>query len=426
MDNLKGKKILFLGASTYFYEAAQYAKENGAEIIAIDRRPKEECIVKQIADKEFTMDTTDVESIIDLVEKESIDGIYPGASEVNIPISIEVAEKTGLSKYCEMDQWKMATNKAIFKSTCEKYKLPISPTFKIDDINNDEQVNKIVYPVVTKPADNNGSTGISICNDYESFIKGYKIAKEASKSGQVLVEKKMNFEKSLIAHYTAQDGDVIFTGLTDKESKKLNDDSAPIMSVQFMPSSLTQKFLDSVNDGIIKMLEGMDIKYGPIWIEVFYDEEGFYLNEIGYRYGGSLTYYPVDYFYGINQMHLLVHYLATGKALYKNFKTISLKKDREDKLYCILPMQVKKGKISSIKGLDEILKKDYTHAFIQSHIVGDVIEDTGTTHQVFGYIHLLADSKEDLLGYIKEIRKNLLIEDQNGSNMLDIIYLRED
>ena len=52
MNNLNGKKILFLGASTYFYEAAKYAKDQGAYIIAIDRRPKEECVVKQISDKE--------------------------------------------------------------------------------------------------------------------------------------------------------------------------------------------------------------------------------------------------------------------------------------------------------------------------------------------------------------------------------------
>ena len=100
MKSLDGKKILFLGASTYFYEAAKYAKDQGAYIIAIDRRSKEECIVKQIADEEYLMDTTDIESIKNFIIKEKIDGIYPGASEVNIPISIKLAEDTGITKYC--------------------------------------------------------------------------------------------------------------------------------------------------------------------------------------------------------------------------------------------------------------------------------------------------------------------------------------
>lgn len=424
MKNLKGKRILFLGASTYFYEAAKYAKDQGAYIIAIDRRPKEECIVKQIADKEYLMDTTDVESIKDLVIKEKIDGIYPGASEVNIPISIKIAEETKLTKYCEKNQWEMATNKAIFKDVCRKYSVPVTPVFNIKEPIDSKQISKLIFPLVTKPVDNNGSTGITICEKPEDFIKAYNKAKSASKSKKVLVEKKMEFEHSLIAHYTAQNGEVIFCGLTDKESKKINKDSAPVMSIQFMPSVLTEEFKEKVNDKIIRMLEGIGIKYGPIWIEVFYDGNNFVLNEIGYRYGGSLTYYPVDYLFGINQMHLLLNYLATGEPLYKDFKNIKEIEDRKKHKYCILPIQLKSGTIKHIEGLEELINKKFVYAFIQSHIVNDVIEKTGTTHQVFGYIHLVADSQEKLIEYIKYVNNSLKILNENGENMLDILYCR--
>lgn len=424
MKSLDGKKILFLGASTYFYEAAKYAKDQGAYIIAIDRRSKEECIVKQIADEEYLMDTTDIESIKNLIIKEKIDGIYPGASEVNIPISIELAENTGIPKYCEENQWKMATHKDIFKDVCIKYDVPVTPVFDISEPIDKKQISMLRFPLVTKPVDNNGSTGITICEKEDEFLKAYDKAKKASKTGKVLVEKKMNFEHSLIAHYTAQNGDVIFCGLTDKESKKINKDSAPVMSIQFMPSKLTEKFKDKVNDKIIKMLEGIGINYGPIWIEVFYDEDNFYLNEIGYRYGGSLTYYPVEYLFGINQMHLLINYLSTGKPLYKDFKDIKEIKNRKNHKYCILPMQLKHGTIKAIKGLEELINKEFVYAFIQSHIVNDVIEETGTTHQVFGYIHLVADSQEQLIEYINYVNESLKILDENGENMLDILYCR--
>ncbi|WP_058991116.1 ATP-grasp domain-containing protein [Anaerococcus rubeinfantis] len=424
MKNLDGKKILFLGASTYFYEAAKYAKDQGAYIIAIDRRPKEECIVKQIADEEYLMDTTDIESIKELILKEKIDGIYPGASEVNIPISIKLAEDTGIPKYCEENQWQMATNKDIFKDVCRKFGVPVTPVFDISEPIDKKQTSKLSFPLVTKPVDNNGSTGITICEKEDDFLKAYDKAKKASKTGKVLVEKKMNFEHSLIAHYTAQNGDVIFCGLTDKESKKINKDSAPVMSIQFMPSKLTEKFKNKVNDKIIKMLEGIGINYGPIWIEVFYDKDNFYLNEIGYRYGGSLTYYPVEYLFGINQMHLLINYLSTGKPLYKDFKDIKEIKNRKNHKYCILPMQLKHGTIKAIKGLEELINKEFVYAFIQSHIVNDVIEETGTTHQVFGYIHLVADSQEQLIEYINYVNESLKILDENGENMLDILYCR--
>ncbi|WPJ91648.1 hypothetical protein R0V13_04655 [Facklamia hominis] len=43
------KKILFLGASGYFYDAALYAKSIGLYLIAIDIQPAEKAIVKTIA-----------------------------------------------------------------------------------------------------------------------------------------------------------------------------------------------------------------------------------------------------------------------------------------------------------------------------------------------------------------------------------------
>lgn len=424
MKLLQGKRILFLGASTYFYEAAKYAKAQGATIVAVDKRRKEDCIVKQIADKDYLVDTTDINSIKEIMLKEKIDGIYPGASEVNIPISIKVSNDMNLPIYCSDHLWEMATNKGIFKNVCREYSIPVTPIYNISEPIDENQINRLDFPLVTKPVDNNGSTGITICESPLDFLEAYSKAKKSSKCGEVLVEKKMNFEKSLIAHYTAQDGEVIFCGLTDKESKKIKDDAAPVMSIQFMPSSLTDKFKDIINDRIIKMLEGIGIKYGPIWIEVFYDSEQFYLNEIGYRYGGSLTYYPVEYYFGINQMHLLLYYLATGKSLYKDLKNTKELEERLGNVYCILPMQVRPGKIKSIEGLDDLLREKFIYAFIQSHIVNDTILETGTTHQVFGYIHLIASNREQLIEKIKYINNSLKIRDEHGQNMLDILYLR--
>ncbi|MDY3006755.1 ATP-grasp domain-containing protein [Anaerococcus porci] len=424
MNYLKGKKILFLGASTYFYEAAKYAKVNGAKVIAIDRRPRKECVVKQIADEEYSMDTTDVDAIVKLIRDRKIDGIYPGASEVNIPIQIEVALKTGLNTYCTKAQWEMSTNKDIFKDTCIKYDLQVTPVYKINNPNDAKEISKLQFPIVTKPVDNNGSTGITICEKFEEFSYAYNKAKKSSKRGKVLVEKKMNYKDSLIAHYTAQNGEIIFCGLTDKESKKIDEDSAPVMSIQFMPSKLTNDFKKSVNNKIINMLKGEGLKYGPIWIEIFYDGNNFILNEIGYRYGGSLTYYPVDYFFGINQMHILMTYLATGKDLYDNFNTTKELEEKKNHKYCILPLQVNSGIIKDIIGLNEILSKKFVYGFIQSHIIDDIIEETGTTSQVFGYIHLVAEDKQELLKYIDIVNTSLKIIDEKGNNMLDILYCR--
>lgn len=72
-----------------------------------------------------------------------------------------------------------------------------------------------------------------------------------------------------------------------------------------------------------------------------------------------------------------------------------------------------------------MINKEFVYAFIQSHIVNDVIEKTGTTHQVFGYIHLVADGQEQLEEYIKYVNGSLKVLDENCENMVDILYCRK-
>lgn len=425
MQSLKGRRILFQGASTYFMEAAQYAKDNGAYIIAIDIRPKEEMPVKQIADEEYLMSTIDIPAIEKLVKERNIDGIYPGASEKNIPVQIKIAQDMGLPMYCTPEQWSISTNKAKFKQACRDYDIPVTHVYSISDPNDINEVSQLPFPVVTKPVDNNGSTGITIVETPIQFYDAYRKAISASKCGYILIEKRMNFANSMIAHYTVQNGEVVFSGLTDKESKKISEDAAPVMSIQFIPSEYTEKFKDQINEKIVNMLKGLGVKYGPIWIEIFYDDGQFICNEVGYRYGGSMTYYPVEYFFGINQMHLLVHYLATGEPLYEDFANTKIIEERLEHRYCILPMQVRAGKISQIQGLRELINSDYVYGFIQSHIAGDLIEATGTTHQVFGYIHLTAENMEVLQQRIRTVNNTLKVLDEDGNNMLDILYCRK-
>ena len=62
--------------------------------------------------------------------------------------------------------------------------------FKKEDCIN--AINKIPYPVVVKPCDENEGRGVTInIEDDKKLIKAFNIAKEASSSGQILVEKQV-------------------------------------------------------------------------------------------------------------------------------------------------------------------------------------------------------------------------------------------
>ena len=410
------KRILFLGASVYFLDAARYAKSQGMYLIAVDINDPPKAVVKEIADESYRISTIDVEALYDLCRKCKVDGIYAGASEVNIPIAIELCGRLGLPYYTNAEQWRMCTNKAVFKDCCVDSGIRVSKTFRYEDRLVED---KIPYPVVTKPVDNNGSTGISICHNRAELEAGYEKAMANSRSHHILIEEFIPSD-SVIIQYTIQDGVVKYSGMSDKQSRKINEDGAPVMAVQFFPSVHEEQYLRDVDAKACRMLQKAGMRYGAVWIESFYHQGEFIFNEIGYRYGGSLTYYPVEFFYGINQMNLLVHHAVTGEGLYPDFADA---KKRDDGMqYAILPIQIHPCTICEIRGMDEVMAMDGVYRFVQSHSVGNTIPNSGTTLQVFGYLHVIGRDKAAMEQTMRDVKKTIQVLDENGNNQLFTIW----
>lgn len=144
-----------------------------------------------------------------------------------------------------------------------------------------------------------------------------------------------------------------------------------------IPSQGQQQYIDSLNQQVIEMFEAEGFKKGPIWIETFYDGRNFVFNEMGYRFGGSMTYHDVKYLTGVDQIGLLMDQIADG------MKGVQYHWPYSEKTYCIAPIHMKSGLISEIEGCDEVGNMETVHAVSFCHVKGDRIEATGIVSQVF-------------------------------------------
>lgn len=405
------KRVLMLGASCFFTDAYQYAKDNNIYTVAVDQRDEKFAICKKIADVSYSASTRDMEALLLIAEKEQINGIYAGASETNMPTAIQLAKELDIPFYCDQEQWAIGTNKRLFKEMCIRHKVPVTKFYEVTGENYVEKSFTIDYPVVTKPVDNNGSTGITICNNQPEFLDGYQKAVSNSETCDVLVEDYMPYD-SVIIHYTMVNGKGYFCGISDKKSRKIRDNGAPVMALQFFPSQGQQQYIDSLNQQVIEMLEAEGFKNGPIWIEAFYDGRNFVFNEMGYRFGGSMTYHAVKYLTGIDQIGLLMDQIADG------MKGVQYHWPYSEKTYCIVPIHIKSGLISEIEGCDEVGNMEAVHAVSFCHVKGDRIEATGTVSQVFCYLHLLLNDREEVNEVINEVLNKMHVLNERQENLL--------
>lgn len=406
------KKLLILGGKPIgSVEIVQRAKELGYYTIVADYLDKDESPAKRIADEYWDISTSNVEQLAKLSIKHDICGVTTGVHEFNINRMLDLCECLNLPCYCSRDTWLYCDNKLMFKHLCAANGIPVAKKY---DVN---EVREIDFPVITKPVDGSGSRGFHICTDFNELQSGYNDALSYSLSKQVLIEEYVPYD-TVIIHYTLQNGKCVYSGMSDKISVEFKNTGSSVMGIQTFPSKGENVYLQTLNESVSLMFEKAGFKDGPIWIEAFFDgKEKFIFNEIGYRFGGSLTYYPVKYFYGINQLDALIM-----NAMSEPFSVFDENIINHSRKYCILPIHIKAGKIIEVIGERYVRQRNDVYAYVPVHFIGDNIRNWGSAQQVFCYLHILYDSIRNLKKSIKEILSNLSAINEHNEKMLYTLF----
>lgn len=412
MLNLENKRLLVLGGSIWKNAIKQFAEANKITIISAGLYPAG---TDDIADEVYRIDTIDEKVMIPFIKENKIDGVYLGGSELIISGACGYINKLGLPCYCTKEQWEFLQNKANFKQLCIKSGLPVVPQYVIDvnDIKGSVPVD--AYPVITKPTDGCGSNGFSVCRNSDELVEGYKRAAADSPTQSVICEKFVK-NTGVVVFYTFSNGKVIFSGLEDKYPVKFEKHGSYVGGLFTFESKFTKEYRERFDKGVEKMFQSIGITEGSAWIEVFHDGANYYFNEVGFRYGGSISIYPVDYLTGINQVAADIYYALTGES--HPYGHTSLVEDSIERglNYAVYPVYAGEGVITEVKGLDELGNNVVFRTLTKP--IGYKIQDWGSFNQNVAIIQFVYKNKEELEQSIDRILENFKILDENKNNMV--------
>lgn len=363
-----------------------------------------------IAEEHYSVNSADHEAMKRLIKENRIDGVYMGGSEPVITQASIYLNELGLPCYCNHEQWEFLQDKGKFKTLCQQFGLPCVPRYELNSKHID-------YPVITKPTDGCGSNGFSVCRTPEELAIGYNLAQKASPTGSVLIEKFVKND-SVVVFYTFSNGQLFFSGLEDKYPVKYESHESYVAGMHLFESRFANEFRNRFDDKLQQMFNYLGIKEGSLWIEVFHDSDNYYFNEVGFRYSGSVSIYPVDYFYGINQVASDIHYALTGKSCIKGHATLIPSKVPRKKHYCIFNVHMLPGTIKTIKGVDSLRNEPGCVFIADTKHVGDTVSETGTVAQVFAFIHFVFDSLDELTSFINKIYQTIHVESIDNQEML--------
>ena len=415
--DLSGKRLLLLGGSNSTDDILRFAEENNVTLVATAHPRYGVTPLKAIAHESYDVNAIDEEGLAALIRERRIDGVFPGGNEDIMPHAIAAAEACGLPVYCTLPMWDRCANKAEFKRMCREAGLPVAKTWDLSDAAPQD----IPYPVAVKPADSSGSQGFSIVRAADELLPAVERARPFSRTDTVLIEEFVPYDASIL-HYTLIGGEILFGGISDKRSMLLGRDRGSVMALQEFPSADTDAYLAAFDEKVKAMFRRNGMRDGPVWIEAFNDRGRFVFNEMGYRFGGSMTYYPIRYFTGLDQLEFLLRFALGDHPDPAGLDRLIRRDVPAGKRYAILPLHVRPGTIRAVEGEAEVAALPEVYAYVPVHRTGDVVRGTASVSQVFCYLHILFDDERELSAAADRIGGMLSVRGEGGEELLFRLY----
>lgn len=382
------KKILLLGGSTQQIPAIEYANKMGYYTLLCDYLPDNPG--KKYADKFYCVSTTDKEAVLEVAEKEKIDGIVAYASDPAAPTAAYVAEKLGLPS----NSYKAVETlgfKDKFREFLKENRFNYPKMEVFEDFNDVKKtVENFKFPLMVKPVDSSGSKGVNKIESSNDLETAFKSALEQSRNKKVIIEEYIvKDHKYLIGgDCFVLNGKVEFWGLLNCHR---NMNVNPLVPVgKSYPVEISEDRFLLIKKEIQRIVDLLDIKFGGFNLEIMFDKKGdLYIIEMGPRNGGNMI---PDLLKVITGVDLVA---ATVEAAMGNFD-IDLSYSANEAYFSSFNIHTGKNGILKDIIFDEKIEKKIIKKVMYKK-QGDTVQYFDGANKALGIVFFKFDSMEEML-----------------------------
>ena len=412
----EGKKLLILGGNPETTPLVEIANGMGIKTIVTSGRSTD--AAKKAAWKAYDVDGMDVPGLIALARDEQVDGVLVGVADILVPSYCKVCDALGLPCYATQQIVDVFAFKDVFKATCERYGVHGIPEFYLDAEMKQEDIDKIVYPVMIKPVDNGGGVGMTVAYNEDDLRAGVALALESSNKKRFIVEKYMQCD-DMGMYYTFKDGYCSASCIYDRYTTDEQPGLSRVCLGGTYPSKHLNEYFERMHPNALRLFKEIGIQNGILMLSGFYDNGEFYVYDTGFRLQGEAPHLLMKAIHGFDQREMLIRFALTGSE-----GDVDLKKDDDTylrgKWASTLWFLLKQGKIAKIEGLDSLSSDKRVIANIQRLHEGDTVlpEWIGNEKQVLTRMYLVCDSKQELATTLKYYQNTVKVYDDAGNEML--------
>lgn len=280
------KKLMLLGGTRGLLPVIKVAHDYGYYVITCDYNPDN--IAHKYSDEYFNSDVIDKNKILDFAISNYIDGIMSFSVDAGVVTASYVAEKMHLPFQCTYEVANILQNKDRFRTFLKDnmFEVPNSKSYSsLKDVLNESE--NLEYPIIVKPVDSAGSTGVKRVDDAAHLDDAARIAFANSHCGKIIIE---DYLESL---YTSDSDCFVEKGYLEycTFSDQFFDNKSPnpyVPSAYIWPSSIPDKYIKELRTELQRLISLLNIDSGIFNIETrICTNCKSYIMEVSPRGGGN-------------------------------------------------------------------------------------------------------------------------------------------
>lgn len=408
-DELKGRKLLILGATAGEISLVKRAQEFGIYTIVTDNHLDYSLSpAKYYADEAWDISWSELDTLEKMCREHHIDGVTAGYSEFRVDNQMQLCKRLGLPCYITPEQLEITRDKIKFKNECRKNGVPV-----VKEYDSVESVDS--FPVIVKPVDRAGSIGISIAENREELEKAYAYAMDMSICKQVIIEDYICNADKVDFYYAVEDGEIEILTTCDTINAESNGFDKVVQSAWLYPERHYPAFREKADESIKRMIRSMGIRYGCIFFSGFVDaEENFVFFECGFRLEGGHQYGYTSRRGPWNFLDLFIIHALTG-----NTRLLQRREPLNHELKCVtINLYAKKGVIAQINGMEEIAAMEDCSLALTHARIGQACGDENAILSKIGMFSFCNESPAKIREDVDRAYALFSTLDEDGNDMV--------
>lgn len=313
MENAQGThRLVILGSMDEFVELVKVAQRRGIFVIVCDGY--ENGPAKKVANKSYTIDVRDTDSIAQMCKDEEVDGIIASFSDLLAECLVNIADRAGLPCYSTPEKFASLREKTRMKQMFSELCIPFPNSTVLHKETLASDLEKVGLPCVVKPVNGYGSRGIYKFDTLKEIQDHFDEVASYSDFDYILAEEYNDgYEFNMMSWLV--DGVPQVLSIADREKSVEIPNAIPHVSRCAYPSRLIESVYEDAREILTKVANYVGMMSGPLSMQFFYKPgEGIQVCECAGRLFGY-EHELVTLASGLSIEELLIDYVYDETAL---------------------------------------------------------------------------------------------------------------